>query len=65
MAAMKSLLVINNFYGTEAAFTLPDSLAPDEWKAEVLLTNDEAREGLQNMTLRPYESIVYRLTKPC
>ena len=61
----EKLLVINNFYGTEAAFTLPDSLAPDEWKAEVLLTNDEAREGLQNMTLRPYESIVYRLMKPC
>ncbi|GFM12201.1 alpha,alpha-phosphotrehalase [Bacillus sp. FW1] len=61
----EKLLVINNFYGKEASFTVPDSLAPDEWKAEVLLTNDEAREGLQNMTLRPYESIVYRLTKPC
>ncbi|MDR4434873.1 alpha,alpha-phosphotrehalase [Bacillus tequilensis] len=61
----EKLLVINNFYGTEAAFTLPDSLAPDEWNAEVLLTNDGVREGLQNMTLRPYESIVYRLTKAC
>ncbi|TYS08716.1 alpha,alpha-phosphotrehalase [Bacillus subtilis] len=61
----EKLLVINNFYGIEAAFTMPDSLAPGEWKAEVLLTNDDVREGLQNMTLRPYESIVYRLTKPC
>ncbi|WP_424161715.1 alpha,alpha-phosphotrehalase [Bacillus amyloliquefaciens] len=59
----EKLLCINNFYGKEADFTLPLE-DTDGWRFTVLLTNDEPREGRpERLTLRPYESIVYHLTK--
>ncbi|MCY8466326.1 alpha,alpha-phosphotrehalase [Bacillus atrophaeus] len=63
----EKLLVINNFYGTEAVFTRPEQFELEQWTYTVLLTNDEeVREGCpKQLTLRPYESIVYHLTKPC
>ncbi|TWI54506.1 alpha,alpha-phosphotrehalase [Halalkalibacter nanhaiisediminis] len=56
----EKLLVINNFYGKEGVLTLPE-----EWKnrcdqSELILSNykDEGKLAPE-MTLRPYESLVY------
>ena len=58
------LFVINNFYGRETSFVLPEGLDVEEYKSELLLSNyDDSSEDIQQTTLRPYESIVYRLKK--
>ncbi|MFW0810178.1 alpha,alpha-phosphotrehalase [Bacillus pumilus] len=62
----EKLLVINHFYAGETDFTLPDELmqAVDEMEGQVLLSNyEDAPADMKGFTLRPYESIVYHLTK--
>ncbi|KGX86534.1 alpha,alpha-phosphotrehalase [Pontibacillus marinus] len=60
----EKLLVINNFYGTETQFTLPDHVDVDGMKSEILISNyEDSSEEFKSISLRPYESIVYYLTK--
>lgn len=59
----ETLLVVNNFYGEEAEFILPDDIDLQGTK-ELLLSNYEDQpEDISNCTLRPYESIVYHFKK--
>ncbi|KHE72537.1 alpha,alpha-phosphotrehalase [Halobacillus sp. BBL2006] len=56
------LLVINNFYGKDAKFTLPEQLNV-KGTAEILISNyEDSSEDYSNIRLRPYESIVYHLS---
>ncbi|MFI8687518.1 alpha,alpha-phosphotrehalase [Rossellomorea sp. NPDC077527] len=60
----EKLLVVNNFYGRETKFTLPDEVDVNGWTSEILLSNyDDSANVYENVTLRPYESVVYRMTK--
>ncbi|PLR97528.1 alpha,alpha-phosphotrehalase [Bacillus sp. T33-2] len=63
-AENEKLLVVNNFYGKAAEFTLPDSVDTEGYTEEILLSNyKDSQTGFKKVSLRPYESIVYRLTK--
>ncbi|WP_449620446.1 alpha,alpha-phosphotrehalase [Robertmurraya sp. Marseille-Q9965] len=56
----EKLLVINNFYGKETTFELPESL--NGYSVEILLSNyQDSSTDIQKIQLRPYESIVYLL----
>ncbi|RWS41354.1 alpha,alpha-phosphotrehalase [Bacillus mycoides] len=58
------LLVVSNFYGEEVAYSVPEDVQLDEMKQEVLLSNyKDSSTDINNLILRPYESIVYRCTK--
>ncbi|TGB02762.1 alpha,alpha-phosphotrehalase [Halobacillus salinus] len=54
----EQLLVVNNFYGEETEFTVPDKVRTDE-NADVLISNYEPQELENTLHLRPYESVVY------
>ncbi|UOQ95658.1 alpha,alpha-phosphotrehalase [Halobacillus shinanisalinarum] len=57
----ESLLVINNFYGQAASFTLPDDAEVDG-TSEVMISNyQDAPRDYHHVELRPYESIVYHI----
>ncbi|MGG3605735.1 alpha,alpha-phosphotrehalase [Priestia megaterium] len=62
--ADEKLLVINNFYGSETAFEMPEDITFEGYHSEILLSNykDSSKEFKQ-VLLRPYESIVYHLKK--
>jgi trehalose-6-phosphate hydrolase len=57
----EKLLVINNFFGRSVEYALPDTVATEGWKQELLLSNyaDSLVQGV-SWKLRPYESLVYR-----
>ncbi|MFC0471148.1 alpha,alpha-phosphotrehalase [Halalkalibacter kiskunsagensis] len=56
----EKVLVINNFYGSDATFTLPEEWAAKSSNSELLLSNYEDSNALEiTMKLRPYESLVY------
>ncbi|WP_226037755.1 alpha,alpha-phosphotrehalase [Aquibacillus saliphilus] len=58
----EKLLVINNFYGRETTFTLPKTVDVAGYTSELLLTNySDSSKSIQQIELRPYESIVYHL----
>ena len=58
------LLVVNNFYGEETVFQLPDQLQLNSFDSNILLSNYEKSPELEEeITLQPYESIVYHLKK--
>ncbi|ALC54646.1 alpha,alpha-phosphotrehalase [Bacillus sp. S70] len=58
------LLVINNFYGEEITYSVPAQVQLDGMKQEILLSNyKDASKDITKLSLRPYESIVYRYTK--
>ncbi|SCM92173.1 Trehalose-6-phosphate hydrolase [Bacillus mycoides] len=58
------LLVVSNFYGEEVTYSVPEDVQLDEMKQEVLLSNyKDSSMDINNLILRPYESIVYRCTK--
>ncbi|MBW3110874.1 alpha,alpha-phosphotrehalase [Bacillus sp. MCCB 382] len=60
----EKLLVVNNFYKKETEFTLPPELDVNGWTSEILLSNYEDTANVyENVALRPYESVVFRLTK--
>ncbi|EOP76212.1 alpha,alpha-phosphotrehalase [Bacillus cereus VDM006] len=57
------LLVVNNFYGETLTYSVPD-VQLTGMKQEILISNyEDLSEDIRNLVLRPYESIVYRLTK--
>jgi trehalose-6-phosphate hydrolase len=56
------LLVVNNFYGRETVFSLPPDVRVDGSRAEILISNyGDSPASFDSITLRPYESIVYRV----
>lgn len=60
----EKLLVVNNFYGRETDFVLPEGIDVSGLKADVLISNyDSNPENLSSFTLRPYESVVFHLRK--
>ncbi|MEH7375564.1 alpha,alpha-phosphotrehalase [Neobacillus drentensis] len=60
----EKLLVINNFYDKEKAFVLPADLHLDEYDSEMLLSNYEDSTPIgPEISLRPYESVVYYLKR--
>ncbi|MDX8343198.1 alpha,alpha-phosphotrehalase [Rossellomorea sp. YZS02] len=60
----EKLLVVNNFYKKETEFTLPPEVDVNGWTSEILLSNYEDTANVyENVALRPYESVVSRLTK--
>jgi trehalose-6-phosphate hydrolase len=60
----EKLIVINNFYGRETTFNLPEGLNIDGYSSEQLVSNyDDSSDDLKQIQLRPYESIVYYLKK--
>ena len=60
----EKLLVVNNFYGKDTVFELPKSVEAEGYKVGILLSNYEDSTGdVSQINLRPYESIVYKLTK--
>ncbi|ANB60963.1 alpha,alpha-phosphotrehalase [Anoxybacillus amylolyticus] len=60
----EKLLVINNFFAEETTFRLPSEIEVDGYESRVLIANyEEAPKQFQQIRLRPYESIVYHLTK--
>jgi trehalose-6-phosphate hydrolase len=60
----EKLLVVNNFYGEETEFVLPDTVEVEGYQANILLSNyQDSSLNFKKMSLRPYESIVYHLTK--
>ena len=62
--ADEKLLVINNFYGSETTFELPENLTFEEYHSEILLSNyEDSSKEFKQVFLRPYESIVYHLKK--
>lgn len=60
----EKLLVVSNYYGKESSFVLPEDVDVDGYKSEVLLSNfEDSSSQYSELTLRPYESIVYHLKK--
>ncbi len=56
------LLVINNFYGENTIFHLPDLIHLEQWKINILNSNyKDSTINIKEIALRPYESIVYHL----
>lgn len=57
----EKLLVVNNFYGEETSFAIPSDVQLDG-EAEILLSNyEDSTTDYRNISLRPYESVVYYL----
>ncbi|MBY0063082.1 MULTISPECIES: alpha,alpha-phosphotrehalase [Priestia] len=62
--ADEKLLVINNFYGSETIFELPENITFEGYHSEILLSNyEDSSKEFKRVLLRPYESIVYHLKK--
>lgn len=62
----EKLLVINNFYGRETEFHLPEDIDIEGYAAKVLISNDaDTPEHFASFKVKPYQSIVYHLAKPC
>lgn len=58
------LLVVNNFYGKDTTFELPEEFGLHNLKTEILISNyDDSSEKFTKIKLRPYESIVYLIEK--
>lgn len=54
------LLVINNFYGKDTTFTLPDEFKLDKTESKILISNyEDTPEDFTKIKLRPYESVAY------
>ncbi|MCK0472429.1 alpha,alpha-phosphotrehalase [Halalkalibacter sp. APA_J-10(15)] len=54
----EKLLVMNNFYGQEVSFELPEEWHHD-LDAELLLTNGIERKLKKKLTLSPYDSLIF------
>ncbi|WP_099361143.1 alpha,alpha-phosphotrehalase [Fredinandcohnia onubensis] len=61
----EKLLVVNNFYGRETTFEIPADLNVSEYISDLLISNYENSQLdlSKGIKLRPYESVVYHLTK--
>ncbi len=57
-------LVINNFHACSTEWSLPSTHSLKSWNGEAILANyPDVPCDWRKITLRPYESLVYRLTK--
>ncbi|CAG9619923.1 alpha,alpha-phosphotrehalase [Sutcliffiella rhizosphaerae] len=60
----EKLLVISNYYGENTNFHLPIDIDTDGYVANILLSNyEDSPLDYKEISLRPYESIVYHLKK--
>lgn len=60
----EKLLVVANFFGGQTEFVLPNELDINGYTSRILLSNyNDSSEHVQEIMLRPYEAIVYHLTK--
>lgn len=60
----EKLVVINNYYGKDTVFELPEDVKLDGLHSELLLSNyPDSGQFTEKMMLRPYESVVYHLKK--
>ncbi|MCM3616474.1 alpha,alpha-phosphotrehalase [Sutcliffiella horikoshii] len=60
----EKLLVVNNYYGKETSFRLPEDVDAEGYKSEIILSNyEDSPQEFKEISLRPYESIVYHLKK--
>jgi trehalose-6-phosphate hydrolase len=60
----EKLLVVNNFYGRETEFSLPQGAFIEGYEGSALLSNyDSVPEDFSRFVLRPYESVVFHLKK--
>ncbi|TLS35860.1 alpha,alpha-phosphotrehalase [Pseudalkalibacillus caeni] len=60
----EKLLVVNNFYSSEVTFTLPKEIETENYSSKIVLSNYKSSpEDYEKIILRPYESVVYHLTK--
>ena len=59
----EKLVVLTNFYGQDASVALPAELMAGAETASVLISNyKEAASFTKEMTLRPYEAVVFAIT---
>ena len=56
----EKLLVVCNFFDTEAEFTVPEDFHLE--KAECWITNTGREEFSKKITLKPYEAFVLKTT---
>jgi trehalose-6-phosphate hydrolase len=60
----EKLLVVNNFYGKECEFILPENVKVDGYMSEILISNyKDSSSDFRHFMLRPYESVVFYLKK--
>ncbi|WLR51214.1 alpha,alpha-phosphotrehalase [Bacillus tianshenii] len=60
----ETLLVINNFYGEETTFELPENVDMSKYDSRLIISNyEDSSEEYHRILLRPYESLVYHLKK--
>ena len=60
----EKLLVVNNFYDQEVEWSLPDQFDFDPYNHQILISNySDSVNKYNQINLRPYESIVFHLTK--
>ena len=60
----QKLIIVNNFYGKNTKFPLPQEIIIDEYESKVLLSNyKDSSEITRIISLRPYESICWLLEK--
>ena len=60
----EKLIVINNYYGKDSPFTLPGNIDIEGYKVNILISNyKDSTDSIREIKLRPYESVVYHLTK--
>ncbi|MGL4910033.1 MAG: glycoside hydrolase family 13 protein [Cetobacterium sp.] len=58
----EKLLIVCNFFGKEVEFTKPSHIKYEN--SEILISNySDSSNSIEKIKLRPYESIVYRLSK--
>ncbi|MCM3670418.1 alpha,alpha-phosphotrehalase [Mesobacillus maritimus] len=58
----EKLVIVNNFYGNEIEFELPEDVKVAGYQSELLLSNYPNSPAFSTkINLRPYESLVYRL----
>ena len=55
----EKLLVVNNFYGKETVFNLPEDIALNGQSVILISNYKDTINNIHKLTLRPYESIVY------
>ncbi|WP_353947467.1 alpha,alpha-phosphotrehalase [Sporolactobacillus sp. Y61] len=60
----EELLVVSNFFKAPVTFALPDSVPANRYDSHILISNySDSPTDFRKIQLRPYESIVYHLTR--
>ncbi|MDU5263286.1 MAG: alpha-glucosidase C-terminal domain-containing protein, partial [Clostridium celatum] len=59
-----SIVVVNNFYDEVGVINLSKEIELEGKKVEILLSNyKDSSIDISNLSLRPYESVVYKIIK--